>query len=71
MADHFYGTIDFIFLCQKKNGNHHLRLKGNLVVLNGEERMMTRHLAEERLFLSGDYGMSHSSCLTLAFFYGL
>lgn len=32
MADRFYGTADLIGLCQEKQWDFRLRLKGNLVV---------------------------------------
>ncbi|CAK0776914.1 DDE_Tnp_1 domain-containing protein [Azospirillaceae bacterium] len=51
MADRFYGTADLISLCQEKNWDYRLRLRGNLAVRNGEERTITKRLAGERLFV--------------------
>lgn len=41
MADRFYGTADLIGLCQEKNWDYRLRLKGNLVVRDGKGRATT------------------------------
>lgn len=50
MADRFYGTADLISLCQDKNWDYRLRLKGNLVVRDGDERRTTGELAAARVF---------------------
>jgi hypothetical protein len=50
MADRFYGTADLISWCQKKSWDYRLRLKGNLVVRDGENRTTTGQLAEARVF---------------------
>jgi hypothetical protein len=48
MADRFYGTADLISWCQDRD--YRLRLKGNLVVRNAEDRMTTGQLAKDRVF---------------------
>ncbi len=50
MADRFYGTADLISLCQEKNWDYRLRLKGNLVVRDGKDRSKTGQLAQVRVF---------------------
>lgn len=50
MADRFYGTADLISLCQEKNWDYRLRLKGNLIVHDGKDRTTTGQLAEARIF---------------------
>jgi len=50
MADRFYGTADLIAVCQDRNWDYRLRLKGNLVVRDADTRTTTGHLAEARLF---------------------
>lgn len=49
MADRFYGTADLIGLCQQRNWDYRLRLKGNLVVRDGTGRTTTGRLADERV----------------------
>jgi hypothetical protein len=50
MADRFYGTADLISLCQDREWDYRIRLKGNLVVRDTGERTTTGHLAKDRLF---------------------
>jgi Transposase DDE domain len=50
MADRFYGTADLISWCQDRNWDYRLRLKGNLVVREGEDRTTTGQLAGARIF---------------------
>ena len=50
MADRFYGTADLISWCQDRDWNYRLRLKGNLVVRDAEDRMTTGQLAATRVF---------------------
>jgi hypothetical protein len=50
MADRFYGTADLISLCQEKNWDYRLRLKGNLVVRDGKDRSTTGQLAQAGVF---------------------
>lgn len=50
MADRFYGTADLISWCQDRGWDYRLRLKGNLVVRDAEDRMTTGQLAKDRVF---------------------
>ncbi len=50
MADRFYGTADLISVCQERQWDYRIRLKGNLVVRDAEERTTTGHLAKDRIF---------------------
>jgi Transposase DDE domain len=50
MADRFYGTADLISWCQDRNWDYRLRLKGNLVVRDAEDRTTTGQLAKARVF---------------------
>jgi len=50
MADRFYGTADLISLCQERQWDYRLRLKGNLVVRDGDDRMTTGEAAKARIF---------------------
>jgi hypothetical protein len=50
MADRFYGTADLISWCQDRQWDYRLRLKGNLVVRDAEDRMTTGQLAKDRVF---------------------
>jgi hypothetical protein len=50
MADRFYGTADLISWCQDRHWDSRLRLKGNLVVRDAENRITTGQLAEARIF---------------------
>lgn len=50
MADRFYGTADLIGWCQDHCWDYRLRLKGNLVVRDGEGRRLTGQLAGDRVF---------------------
>jgi hypothetical protein len=50
MADRFYGTADLISWCQHRDWDYRLRLKGNLVVRDAEDRMTTGQLAKDRVF---------------------
>jgi hypothetical protein len=50
MADRFYGTPGLISLCQNKNWDYRIRLKGNLTVRDGEVRMTAGDLAKNRIF---------------------
>ena len=50
MADRFYGTADLISLCQERQWDYRLRLKGNLVVRDGDDRMTTGEAAKAHLF---------------------
>ena len=50
MADRFYGTAELIALCQDRTWDYRLRLKGNLVVRNAENRITTGQMAEAGVF---------------------
>ncbi len=50
MADRFYGTADLISWCQDRHWDYRLRLKGNLVVRDAQDRMTTGQLAKDRVF---------------------
>jgi hypothetical protein len=50
MADRFYGTADLIALCQDAQWDYRLRLKGNLVVRDGQTRSTTGTLAKAGVF---------------------
>ena len=50
MADRFYGTADLIGWCQDRDWDYRLRLKGNLVVRDGADRMTTGQAADAGLF---------------------
>ena len=48
MADRFYGTADLISLCQDREWDYRIRLKGNLVVRDADDRMTTGESANAR-----------------------
>lgn len=50
MADRFYGSADLIGLCQDRNWDYRLRLKGNLVVRDAKGRTTTGQLAPAGVF---------------------
>jgi hypothetical protein len=50
MADRFYDTADLISVCQERQWDYRIRLKGNLVVRGAEERTTTGQLAKDRIF---------------------
>ena len=50
MGDRFYGTADLIGWCQERDWDYRLRLKGNLVVVDGDTRTTTKARAAERVF---------------------
>ena len=50
MGDRFYGTADLIGWCQDRDWDYRLRLKGNLVVRDGADRMTTGQAADAGLF---------------------
>ena len=52
LGDRFYGTADLIGWCQERT--YRLRLKGNLVVFEGDTRMTTKACAAERVFYLED-----------------
>src|ERR671921_1965298 len=54
MGDRFYGTADLIGWCQERAWDYRLRLKGNLVVFEGDTRTTTKACAAERVFYLED-----------------
>src|SRR3954452_2224615 len=50
MGDRFYGTADLIGLCQEREWDYRLRLKGNLVVFDGPGRTTTGKCARDRVY---------------------
>jgi hypothetical protein len=54
MGDRFYGTADLIGFCQDQGWDYRLRLKGNLIVLNGFEKTTTRACAKAGTFTLQD-----------------
>ena len=54
LGDRFYGTADLIGWCQEREWDYRLRLKGNLVVFDGDTRTTTKARAAERVFYLED-----------------
>ena len=54
LGDRFYGTADLIGWCQERGWDYRLRLKGNLVVVDGDTRTTTKARAAERVFYLED-----------------
>jgi hypothetical protein len=54
LGDRFYGTADLIGWCQERGWDYRLRLKGNLVVFDGDTRTMTKACAAKRVFYLED-----------------
>jgi len=54
LGDRFYGTADLIGWCQEREWDYRLRLKGNLVVVDGDTRTTTKAHAAERVFYLED-----------------
>src|SRR3954468_6843709 len=54
LGDRFYGTADLIGWCQERDWDYRLRLKGNLVVVDGDARTTTKARAAERVFYLED-----------------
>jgi hypothetical protein len=50
MGDRFYGTADLIGWCQERAWDYRLRLKGNLVVIDGTDRTTTGKCARDRVY---------------------
>jgi hypothetical protein len=50
LGDRFYGTADLIGWCQERGWGYRLRLKGNLVVFDGDTRRTTKACAADRVF---------------------
>jgi hypothetical protein len=54
LGDRFYGTADLIGWCQEREWDYRLRLKGNLVVVDGDTRTTATACAAERVFYLED-----------------
>jgi hypothetical protein len=54
LGDRFYGTADLIGWCQEQDWDYRLRLKGNLVVFDGDTWTTTKARAAERVFYLED-----------------
>jgi hypothetical protein len=54
LGDRFYGTADLIGWCQEREWDYRLRLKGNLVVVDGDTRTTAKACAAERVFYLED-----------------
>jgi hypothetical protein len=54
LGDRFYGTADLIGWCQERDWDYRLRLKGNLVVFDGDTRTTAKARAAERVFYLED-----------------
>ena len=54
LGDRFYGTADLIGWCQERDWDYRLRLKGNLVVVDGDTRTTAKARAAERVFYLED-----------------
>jgi hypothetical protein len=48
MSDRFYGTEDLIEFCQDWGWDYHLRLKGNLIVIDGADKTTTGDCAKTK-----------------------
>jgi hypothetical protein len=53
LGDRFYGTADLIRWCQERQWDYRLRLKGNLVVVDGDTRTTAR--AAERVLILASF----------------
>ena len=58
LGDRFYGTADLIGWCQEREWDYRLRLKGNLIVVDGDTRTTTKARAAERVFYLEDVELS-------------
>ena len=54
LGDRFYGTADLIGWCQQRGWDYRLRLKGNLVVVDGAGRTTTGQCAKDRVYYLED-----------------
>src|SRR3954468_4658891 len=54
LGDRFYGTADLIGWCQERGWDYRLRLKGNLVVVDGAGRTTTGQCAKDRAYCLED-----------------
>lgn len=58
MGDRFYGTADLIGWCQDRGWKYWIRLKGNLVVDDGETRTTTGQCAKSKRFYLADVDLT-------------
>jgi hypothetical protein len=54
LGDRFYGTADLIGWCQEQAWDYRLRLKGNLLVIDGTGRTTTGQCAKDRVYYLED-----------------
>ena len=54
LGDRFYGTAELIGWCQQRGWDYRLRLKGNLVVVDGAGRTTTGRCAKDRVYYLED-----------------
>src|SRR4051812_38315634 len=54
LGDRFYGTADLIGWCQERGWDYRLRLKGNLVVVDGTGKTTTGQCARNRVYYLED-----------------
>ena len=54
LGDRFYGTADLIGWCQERGWDYRLRLKGNLVVVDGTGKTTTGQCAKDRIYYLED-----------------
>jgi hypothetical protein len=54
LGDRFYGTADLIGWCQQRGWDYRLRLKGNLVVVDGAGRTTTGQCAKDQVYYLED-----------------
>jgi hypothetical protein len=64
LGDRFYGTADLIGWCQERDWDYRLRLKGNLVVVDGDTRTTTKARAAERVFYLEDIELTGKQART-------
>ncbi len=58
LGDRFYGTADLIGWCQQRGWDDQLRLKGNLVVFDGNDKTTTKACAADRIFYLEDVALT-------------
>src|SRR3954447_8972665 len=64
LGNRFYGTADLIGWCQEQGWNYRLRLKGNLVVFDGDTKTTTKACAAERVFYLEDVELTGKQART-------
>ena len=58
LGDRFYGTAALIGWCQERGWDYRLRLKGNLVVVDGDTRTTPKACAADRVFCLEDVDLT-------------